>query len=155
MTEENEITNEKYGVCGVYCGLCPSGKGKIKNLAEELRKYIVDDYQWVESVVKEFDYANFLKGLEWFTNQQCPSCTKIEEPWCDVRKCEKIITKKIESCLLCEVFLNCPRTDYQRKRYPFVIDHYHRVKMVGFKRYLEEEEERTKNGVSLTDIRAY
>ena len=147
--------SKPYGVCGVYCGQCPSGKGKIKNIAKELRRLIIKDYEWVESVIKEFDYVNFLKGLEWFTKQQCPTCTKIKDPWCEVRKCEKIIKKKFKSCLLCEDFLNCPRTKYQRERYPFVIDHYHRVKKFGFEKHLEEEEERTKNGITLIDIRKY
>jgi hypothetical protein len=38
---------------------------------------------------------------------------------------------------------------YQRETYPFVVDHYRRAKEVGFEKHLEEEEERSKAGVSL------
>jgi len=147
--------NKNFGVCGVYCGQCPSGKGEIKIKANKLKKLIIDDYYWVESLIKEFDYVNFLKGLEWFTKEQCQMCANITEPWCEVKKCKYIINKIIKSCLLCEEFLNCQRTEYQRDRYPFVIDHYHRVKEVGFEKHLEEEEKRAKNGITLLDIRKY
>ena len=126
--------NDKiYGFCGVYCGQCPSGKGTIESKAKELRELIINDYNWVESVVEEFDYVNFLKGLEWFTKQKCPTCTKIKEPWYDVRKCDMIINQEIKSCLLCNEFLICPKTKYQREWYPFVKSHLNRVKKLGSK----------------------
>jgi hypothetical protein len=43
----------------------------------------------------------------------------------------------------------CENTSYQRDTYPFVVDNYHRVKEVGFEKHLEEEEERSKAGISL------
>jgi hypothetical protein len=33
--------------------------------------------------------------------------------------------------------------------YPFVAENYSRVKQIGFQKYLEEEEERTKAGIDL------
>ncbi len=150
MNDDNKL----YGVCGVYCGQCHTME-KVHLLAMELKKLIIDDYDWVANVVDDIDYTNFLKGLEWFSKQHCPTCVKISDPWCEVRKCEKIINKELKSCLLCEEFLNCPRTEYQRDRYPFVIDRYHRVKQIGFEKHLEEEEKRAKEGVRLIDIRKY
>ncbi len=55
-------------------------------------------------------------------------------------KCEK------GSCLLCEEFLECTRTEYQRGRYPFVLERYERVK---------EEREKALSGLLLNDIRKY
>ena len=150
MNDDNKL----YGVCGVFCGQCHT-KEKVHLLTIELKRLIIDDYDWVEKLIEDFDYTNFLKGLEWFSKQQCPTCSKIADPWCEVRKCEKIINKELKSCLLCEEFLNCSRTEYQRDRYPFVIDHYHRVKQIGFQKHLEEEEKRAEEGVRLIDIRKY
>ena len=150
-----EKQNRFYGICGVYCGLCPSGKGEIMEKANDLKKLIIDDYDWVESAIKKFNYHNFLKGLDWFSNQKCSTCLKIIEPWCEVRKCEEIVNHKLKSCLLCDSFLNCPKTEYQRDRYPYVIGHYHRVKEIGFEKHLEEEEKRSKEGITFLDIRKY
>lgn len=66
---------------------------------------------------------------------------------CENRKCAS--NKKLQSCLLCNEYLTCKNTEYQRDVYPFVIDNHNRVKQVGFEKYLEEEEEKTKAGIDL------
>jgi len=93
-------------------------------IAGELKR-LVDTvrYDWTEDVVKSFSFKEFRKGLEWF--------------------------KKLESCLLCGDYLTCEHTEYHRDWYPFVIDNFERVKQVGFKKHLEEEEERARAGVDL------
>ena len=101
-----------------------------------------------------FDWEEFGKGLDYFRESySCPSCRNIEKPWCDVLKCEKI--EETGSCLLCEEFIGCSRTEYQRERYPFVINHYKRVKKIGFEGHLKEEREKAEAGVLLNDIRKY
>jgi hypothetical protein len=82
-----------------------------------------------------------------------PSCFNIENPWCDVLKCKK--SKDLESCLLCDILLTCSRTEYHRDRYPFVIDHFHRVKEIGLENHLKEEREKTRKGITLQDIRKW
>ena len=93
------IEDLPYGVCGVYCGQCPSGNGKIRSLAGNLIRYTADltsdkpDFE-----IKEFDVKEFREGLRWFHESYgCPTCLKIKEPWCEVMKCEQ--AKKIREYL--------------------------------------------------------
>lgn len=141
-----------YGCCGVFCEMCPTGSGKISELATELLRLIKGSYKWAEDSVN-FSFEDFKKGLEWLTKDECPTCFKIPDPWCDVLKCEK--AKRLQSCLLCEEFLECPSTDYHRDRYPFVIDHYKRVKEIGLEKHLEEERKKVQDGITLVDIRKW
>jgi hypothetical protein len=137
-----------YGICGVYCGQCPSGNGRVRFAAGELKR-LVDTarYDWAENAVKSFSFREFRKGLEWFLNSQCPMCLNGGGAPCENRKCAS--GKKLESCLLCDDYLTCEHTNYQRDWYPFVVDNYRRVKEVGFQKYLEEEDEKARAGVSL------
>lgn len=146
--------NYAYGVCGVFCEMCPTGNGQIPKLASELLHLTEESYKWAEETV-DFDFKDVRKGLEWFAKTKCPTCLNIDEPWCGVLKCDKIKNQELKSCLLCDEFLECPNTDYHRGRYPFVIDHYQRVKEVGFEQHLEEERKRVQEGVCLIDIRKY
>jgi len=138
-----------YGICGVYCGQCPKGNGRVKVIAGELKR-LVDTvgYDWVEFEVKSFKFTDFRRGLEWFAAAKCPTCLKGggRGP-CPNRKCAA--EKRLESCLLCGDYLTCEHTAYQRDRYPFVVENYQRVKQVGFQKHLEEEEERARAGVDL------
>jgi hypothetical protein len=143
-----EGKNLRYGVCGVYCGQCPSGNGRVKFMAGELKR-LVDTvrYEWVGYVVKSFSFEEFRKGLEWFSDAQCPTCLKGGGAPCENRKCAS--AKKLQSCLLCDDYLKCKNTDYQREWYPFVVENYDRVRQVGFEKYLDEEEQRAQAGVDL------
>jgi len=137
-----------YGICGVYCGQCPSGNGRVKIISGELKR-LVDTvrYDWLEYSVKSFEFKDFRKGLEWFASAQCSTCLKGGGAPCQNRKCAQ--NKGLESCLLCEDYLTCEHTEYQREWYPFVKDYYNRVKKVGFERHLKEEEERARAGIDL------
>jgi hypothetical protein len=144
-----EKKNYQYGMCGVYCGQCPNGNGRVKAMAGELKR-MVDTvrYDWVDQVVKSFRFAEFRKGLEWFaSDSQCPMCLNGGGAPCENRKCAS--AKNLKSCLLCTDYLICKNTEYQREWYPFVVDNYKRVREVGFEKYLEEEEERARAGVDL------
>ena len=50
---------------------------------------------------------------------------------------------------MCDDYLECEHTVYQREWYPFVVENLERVKEVGFEKYLEEEEEKARAGVDL------
>jgi hypothetical protein len=140
--------DSQYGICGVYCGQCPNGNGRVKMMAGELKR-LVDTirYDWVRDVVKSFSFDEFRKGLEWFADSQCPMCLNGGGAPCENRKCAP--KKNLQNCLLCDDYLTCRNTEYQRDVYPFVVENYNRVKQVGFQKHLEEEEERTKAGVDL------
>ena len=144
--------NYSYGVCGVFCEMCPTGNGKISQLASELLRLIKDSYKWTEDEVN-FSFKDVQEGLEWLTKDSCLTCRQIKEPWCDVLKCDK--ASKLQSCLLCEEFLDCPSTAYHRDRYPFVIENYNRVKEIGLEKHLAEERKKAKNEITLIDIRKW
>ena len=142
-------TTEKYGICGVYCGQCPNGNGRVSMMAQELKRLVdTTRYEWVRDYVKSFSFDEFRKGLEWFSDSQCPMCLRNGgNPQCENRKCAT--RKSLQSCLQCDEYMTCNSTVYQRETYPFVADNYRRVKEVGLRKHLDEEEERSRAGVSL------
>ena len=141
-------SNRQYGICGVFCGQCPNGNGRVKMMAGELKRLVdTTRYNWVRDALKSFSFDEFRKGLEWFSDSQCPMCLNGGGAPCENRKCAS--EKSLQSCLLCDDYLACKNTEYQRDVYPFVVDSYNRVKQVGFQKHLEEEEERAKAGVDL------
>ena len=144
----NRMEKDRYGVCGDYCGQCPNGNGRVRFAAGELKR-LVDTvrYEWVEDAVKSFSFSEFRKGLEWFSQAQCRGCLAGDGAPCENRGCAS--EKGLRSCLLCEAYLECPKTAYQREWYPFVTENYERVKQVGFEVYLREEKERARAGVDL------
>jgi hypothetical protein len=117
-------------------------------MAQELKRLVdTTRYNWVKDYVKSFSFDEFRKGLEWFSQAQCPMCLNGGGAPCENKKCAP--EKKLQSCLQCEDYLTCKNTEYQRGTYPFVVDNFSRVKQVGFQKHLEEEEERAKAGVDL------
>lgn len=137
-----------YGICGVYCGQCPNGNGRVKFAAGELKRLVdTTRYDWMDKVVKSFRFSEFRKGLEWFAGAQCPKCLAGGGAPCENRKCAG--NRNLNSCLLCGEYLKCENTVYMRDVYPFVVDNYERVKQVGLEKHLEEEEEKARAGVDL------
>jgi hypothetical protein len=117
-------------------------------MAQELKRLVdTTRYNWLDDVVKSFSFNEFRKGLEWFSNAQCAMCLKGGGAPCENKKCAA--KRNLQSCLLCDEYLTCKNTEYQRDFYPFVIESYARVKQVGFQKHLEEEAERAKAGVDL------
>jgi hypothetical protein len=141
-----------YGVCGVFCEMCPTGNGRVAELASELSRITKGNCKWAQDSV-DFQFDDMDKGIVWLSKIKCPGCQNIKEPWCEVMKCKK--AKNLKSCLLCETFPTCKRNEYQRGRYPVLSKHHKRVKKVGLERHLKEERERTRKGLSLVDIRKY
>lgn len=115
--------------------------GELKRLVDTCR------YDWMEMGESSFKFREFRKGLEWFASAQCPMCLNGGGAPYENRKCAS--AKKLDSCLLCGDYLACKHTEYHRGWYPFIIDNYNRVKEVGLKKHLEEEEEKVKAGIDL------
>ena len=137
-----------YGVCGIYCGQCPSGNGRVRFAAGELKRLVdTTRYGWLEEAEKSFKFSEFRRGLEWFSQTQCQGCLKGGGAPCENRRCAA--ERKLASCLQCGDYMICHFTEYQRSMYPFVAENYARVKEVGLEKHLEEEEERARAGVSL------
>ncbi len=124
-------------------------------LAGEVKRSTSDFFKDFPEGHGGFDWAEYRKGLDYFYESYgCPTCTKLEgEPWCEVLKYEKVWEK--ESCLLYEEVQECPRTEYRRDRYPFVLECHEMVKEIGFKGHLKEEREKAAGGTLLNNIRKY
>lgn len=142
------MTSENYGVCGVYCGQCPSGNGRVRHAAGEIKRLVdTTRYEWLEEAEKSFSFREFRKGLEWFAQAQCPGCLRGGGAPCTNRGCAK--NRDVKSCLECGEYTSCKNTEYQREWYPFVLDNYERVQDIGLENHLEEEERRARAGVSI------
>lgn len=141
---------KEHGVCGVYCGQCPNGNGRVQFFAQELKR-LVDTvrYDWMNDIVTAFQFREFRKGLEWFSQHKCPMCVNIplDRAHCANKRCAQ--TKRLESCLLCSDYLTCEDTEYHRRTYPFVVEHHRRVQEVGIAQHLDEEANRARAGVDL------
>ena len=142
----DKVKEYNYGVCGVYCGQCASGNGRLRLFALELKR-LTDVYlRWMENVDVGFDYSEFRKGLNVISNWRC-NCLDNEDCHVGNKQCAK--EKGLRSCLECTEFPSCDTTEYQRKRYPFVMDSYRKVQTEGFEAWLEEEEKRARDGVDM------
>jgi len=106
--------------CGLYCGNCPIHKGKIADLARDLRKELRE---------ARFDKtAEALSGISFFKTfnnySQCYEvlgamvklrCKKVCKdgggpPFCKMRKCCQ--KNGIEGCWECEEFETCEKLDF-------------------------------------------
>ena len=135
-----------YGVCGVYCGQCASGNGRVALSAMELKR-LTDVYlTWMERVDMGFDWGEFRKGLNVISNWKC-GCLQAES--CHMGNKECALERGLRSCLECEEYPSCERTEYQRSRYPFVLEGFRKVQEEGFEAWLEEEEEKAREGVDM------
>ncbi len=111
---------ELIAYCGLYCGECSTYKGKIADLARDLRK---------ELRTARFDKtAEFLAGFSFFqpfkhysqgyemmgalVKMRCKKACRGGggPPFCKMRKC--CIKKEIEGCWECADFETCEKLDF-------------------------------------------
>lgn len=142
--DENKVKLE-ISYCGVCCSHCGMQK-RIPNMAKELKRF-VDAYrygEWIGYVQKEFEFQNFMKGLKWFANLTCAGCLREGGmPNCEVRICCK--EKGVENCYFCQSFLECAKLNYQKETYE-IDKNYERIKSVGYKKWLKEQEKKMAEG---------
>jgi hypothetical protein len=149
--------DKKLARCGVYCGQCRSFHGDTANLAKQLQNLINTDLSWIEDAWPKaqnpLNYTEFMRGLAWMTEQQCPGCRNVDESWCDVKKCDKIQKDSIDNCLVCEEMPECKFTEYQRSRYSYLLRDWESVQETGIDSYCKEQEKREEQGIRIQDIR--
>jgi hypothetical protein len=112
-------------------------------MAEELKRFIhAYKYgEWIGFVTQEFEFGNFMKGLNWFANSSCNGCLQGGGmPTCEVRNCCK--EKGFNNCYFCNDFLKCEKLDYQRETYR-INENYERIKQVGYENWLKEQEKKS------------
>jgi len=128
-----------------YCGVCCSHCGmllRIPKMAKEFKRY-VQAYrygEWIEHVTRDFEFPNFMKGLEWFAKSTCKGCIQGGGmPMCEVRNCCK--ERKLRNCYFCEHFAKCTKLGYQKETYNIQENH-ERIEQVGYEEWLREQEKK-------------
>ena len=116
MTEEKELV----AYCGLYCGDCFAYKGKIADLARDLRKELrqanFDRQAESMSTVSFFkafkDYQQCYGVLGAMVRFRCKNACRGSggPPYCKIRKCCQ--KKDIEGCWQCDEFETCQNLDF-------------------------------------------
>jgi len=132
-----------------YCGVCCSHCGmrlRIPNMAEELRRF-VQFYrygEWIQHITQDFEFSNFMKGLDWFAKSGCESCLQDGGmPNCEVRICCE--GKGLKNCYSCGDFTKCEKLGYQKTTYK-INENYDRIGQIGYENWLKEQNEKTSKG---------
>ena len=128
-----------------YCGVCCSHCGmqtRIPKMASELKRF-VQAYrygEWIGHVTQTIEFDSFMKALSWFANSNCSGCLQGGGmPNCEVRNCYK--EKGLENCYSRKNFLKCEKLGYQKETHE-VDESYARIKQIGYKNWLKEQEEK-------------
>jgi len=102
--------------CGLYCGDCFGYKGKVADLARDLRKEL-RQAKFEEAVkgipFKEFQHYNeCYEVLGAMVRLRCKSACRGGggNPFCKIRKCCQ--TKDVEGCWECGDFETCGKLDF-------------------------------------------
>jgi len=98
--------------CGLYGGTCARWHEytAFRELAATLAEWLdAQGYQyWMPTEVKEFDYTEFRKALDFFSKKDswlvCSKCCKGGDGWpdCPIRECCK--EREIDLCFECSEF---------------------------------------------------
>lgn len=112
---------------------------RIPEMAMELSRFI-EAYgygEWIRNVTREFDYTDFMKGLNWFADSGCRGCLEGGGlPRCDVRAC--CLERGLENCYFCEEFSECEKLGYQKETYQ-VEEHFEKIGQIGYESWLMEQ----------------
>jgi hypothetical protein len=130
------------GVCCNHCGMQSRIAGMAKELSRFIKAYRYED--WIQHVTGDFEFRNFMKGLDWFSGSVCKGCIEWGGmPNCDVRNCCK--QKGLRNCYSCEDFPECRKLAYQKETYR-IDENRRRIEQVGYDNWLKEQLEKTKKG---------
>jgi hypothetical protein len=121
-------------------------RSRIPDMAEELRRF-VQAYrygEWVQYITQDFEFGNFMKGLNWFANSSCKGCLQGGGmPACEVRTCCK--GKGLKNCYFCGDFTGCEKLGYQKATYK-INESYARISQIGYENWLKEQNEKASKG---------
>lgn len=111
--------------------------GRVEKVCSSLWLWRVDS-----ALTQDFEFQNFMKGLEWFANSGCIGCLRGGGmPNCEVRNC--CTGKGLKNCYSCKDFVDCKKLSYQKETYK-VDESYGRIKRIGYEKWLKEQEEKLK-----------
>jgi hypothetical protein len=121
-------------------------RSRIPDMAEELRRF-VQAYrygEWIQYITEDFEFGNFMKGLNWFANSGCKGCLQGGGmPACEVRTCCK--GKGLKNCYFCGDFTRCEKLGYQKATYR-INESYNRIRQIGYENWLKEQNEKASKG---------
>jgi len=139
--------------CGLYCELCAQ-RSRIPHQAEALRESMSKEgYEFWGGEISEFkEFWSFLARL-CDPKQACPGCRQGGgPPFCAIRKCAR--ERGLDLCVFCDEY-PCKRVLGIAKGYPTLIADGQRIREIGLKRWIQEQEERAKSGFAYADIRCH
>lgn len=157
--------------CGIYCGACDIFLGRSRELARELHR-IMDGFNFADvgpffMGIERQEIQAFLDMLEkWAQADRCPGCwSSGGNPVCPVRTCAE--NQGFLTCAECDR-MPChagKRTDADpgqntqfwleliTKRYArWNIGNLERVREVGYRRFIDEMQERVRAGFLTSDV---
>ncbi|NWF87325.1 DUF3795 domain-containing protein [Candidatus Bathyarchaeota archaeon] len=150
MTNQNLLRHVAH--CGLYCGLCAQ-RSCIPQQASQLQKSLHEEgfddfYQYVPEMKDAFpSFWNFLQKLAEFN---CTCRTGGGPPDCKIRQCTK--QRNVEVCPQCKEY-PCALVQSLAEHYQTLIQDGRRLQKVGLEKWVKEQEERVKRGVSYADMR--
>ncbi|UCE40289.1 MAG: DUF3795 domain-containing protein [Candidatus Aminicenantes bacterium] len=105
-TKHYDNVKDQIGYCGIWCGSCVAGSGVLQELTRRYDK-IINDYGLEQWAPKDFDFKEFVKGLQSIQNMpRCPGCVKGGgRDDCEIRACA--LDKDLADCSECARPENC------------------------------------------------
>ena len=128
--------------CGLYCDDCFGYKGKVADLARDLRKEL-RQAKFEEAVkgipFKEFQHYNeCYEVLGAMVRLRCKSACRGGggNPFCKIRKCCQ--RKELEGCWLCDEFVTCEKLQELKANHGEAhIKNLRKIKRKGIDAFLE------------------
>jgi len=154
--------------CGIYCGACDLLLGNSRNLAKEMYRILngfnmADVGPFIMGIKRErvLDFLNILE--KWSQGNKCPGCLLGGyTPSCSIRDCSE--QRGFLTCAECDS-MPCNQleqkpspkaaTQYElvSKRYSnWNIQNLERMKEVGYRRFIDEMQEKVRNGFLTSDV---
>ncbi len=147
-----ENTLQLVGHCGLYCGLC-AHRNRIPQCAKLLRETLHEEgmdswYKYYPSMKDTF--PTFWKFLDSLVKMDCTCRTGGGPPDCKIRICAK--EKGVDLCPFCAEY-PCSLIESLAEHYVMVIQDGKRLRKIGLKAWVKEQEARAKRGVVYADTR--
>jgi len=148
MGNSNKENKNLIAYCGLYCGGCPIYKGKIADLARDLRKELrgvrFDRTAEALSEISFFKtFNNYQQCYEVLGAMVKLRCKKVCKdgggpPFCKIRKCCQ--KKGIDGCWECEEFETCEKLDFLKLGHGDAhIKNIRKIRKQGIEEFLKKE----------------
>ena len=109
-----ENVKNQIGFCGIWCGSCVVGNGVLRELTKRYKE-IIERYGLEGWAPKDFDFREFMKGLESIQAiPLCQGCLKGDgRSNCEIKACAS--KKKIADCSACDQPAACNNSQILHK----------------------------------------